>query len=320
MFIIVASGFLQSKRQRSRSVLKIFSIAALLCLLSTLLNSIRSYGQATGAAAKNQQPVTFKWLGNAGWEIHTGETVILIDPFLTRGEAKRGVEWQTDGEAVGKIISKADFIFVGHSHADHVADVPYIAKKFGSKVIGSRTTTNIALSGGVDESQLVTIKGGENFEFAGFSVQVIESDHGNVRRGGRMRKPKFEEITSPLGRPPRGEDFVEGGCYLYYFTFGDHRVLHQSTAGFIEENLTGVQPDVALLAATDRNYDLPHVLKMLQPKTVILQHFDEWRAPIAQSMPPVNRRRAQRWANDIHAINSDIKVIIPDFFSTIPLD
>jgi hypothetical protein len=78
-----------------------------------------------------------------------------------------------------------------------VADIPFIAKKFGSKVIGSRTTTNIALTVGVDKSQLVTINGGENLDFKDFSVQVIESTHGGVRRSGRILRSKFEEITKP---------------------------------------------------------------------------------------------------------------------------
>jgi len=101
-----------------------------------------------------QGSVALKWLGNAGWEIQIGQTIILIDPFLTRGEASLGAEWKTDEAAVLSVIKRADYIFAGHSHADHIADVPFIAKKFGSKVIGSRTTTNIALTGGVDNSQL----------------------------------------------------------------------------------------------------------------------------------------------------------------------
>lgn len=78
--------------------------------------------------------------------------------------------------AVLKTISRADYIFAGHSHADHIADIPFIAKKFGSKVIGSRTTTNIALTGGVDQSQLTTISGGEKLHFKEFSVQVIRQN------------------------------------------------------------------------------------------------------------------------------------------------
>jgi L-ascorbate metabolism protein UlaG (beta-lactamase superfamily) len=267
-----------------------------------------------------QERVVLKWLGNAGWEIRAGETVILIDPFLTRKEANPSVEWKTDENAVLKVISKADYIFAGHSHADHIADIPFIAKKFGSKVIGSQTTTNIALTAGVDKSQLVTISGGEKLDFKDFSVQVIESEHGGVRRSGRIRRSRFEEITKPWPGPLRGSDFVEGGCYLYYFTLGKHRVLHQSTAGFIEDKLTGLRPDVVLLAATQRLYDLRSVLKTLDPKTVMLHHFDEWRAPIAEGMPEGNRRRAQRFADDVRAVNPNIKVVIPEFFSPINLE
>ena len=94
---------------------------------------------------------------------------------------------------------------------------------------------------------------------------MIESVHGAVIRGGRSRRPKFEEITRPWAGPLIGSSFVEGGCYLYYFTFGKHRVLHQSTGGFIEENLSGLRPDIALLYPMNRN-DSAEILKALQPK------------------------------------------------------
>ena len=129
-----------------------------------------------------EQPVQLNWLGNAGWEIRVGKTIILIDPFLTRREASASAEWKTDEEAVLNVIKGADYVFAGHSHADHIADIPFIAKRFGSKVIGSRTTTNIALTAGVDQTQLTTISGGEKLDFKDFSVQVIESQHGVLNR------------------------------------------------------------------------------------------------------------------------------------------
>jgi L-ascorbate metabolism protein UlaG (beta-lactamase superfamily) len=282
--------------------------------LSIAWPPIESIAQVAGGGSHEKDDVVLKWLGNAGWEICVGRTIILIDPFLTRQAGKAGVEWKTDEDAVLKGISRADFIFAGHSHADHIGDVPFIAKKFGSKIIGSRTTANIALTLGVDKSQLTTISGGEKLKFDDFSVQVIESEHGGVRRSGRTRRPKSEEITKPWTGPVMGNDFVEGGSYLYYFSFGNYRVLHQSTAGFIEEKLTGLQPDVVLLAATQRVYDLSSVLKILSPKTVVLHHFDEWRAPIAQAIPEANRRRAERFAAEIRTVNPNIRVVIPEFF------
>jgi Beta-lactamase superfamily domain len=136
-------------------------IKTIAIILVTLYLLFVSWQHDLGAQEGVQQPpqgsMVLKWLGNAGWEIQIGQTIILIDPFLSRGEANPNAEWKTDEAAVLRVIKRADYIFAGHSHADHIADVPFIAKKFGSKVIGSRTTTNIALTGGVDKSQLVTI-------------------------------------------------------------------------------------------------------------------------------------------------------------------
>ena len=262
--------------------------------------------------------LALKWLGTAGWEIRFGQTVILIDPFLTRGEAAAGKEWKTDDQAVTKAIQRADYIFAGHSHADHIADMPFIAKRFGSKVIGSRTTTNIALTGGVDKSQLMTISGGEKLDFKDFSVQVIESEHGVLFRRGRRRQPKVEEITKPWSGPITGEAFVEGGSYLYLFTFAKTRLLHQSTGGFIEDKITGLRSDIALMYPMARD-DTAALLKALQPKTVFVHHFDEWRAPFSDGIPESNARRAQRFARDVRAIDGSIKVIIPESFDPHPI-
>ena len=274
--------------------------------------------QAT-AEPSPQGSVVLKWLGTAGWEIQLGQTVILIDPFLSRREPSPFDEWKTDEEAVLNAIKRADYIFAGHSHRDHIADIPFIAKKYGSKVIGSRTTTNIALTGGVDKTQLVTISGGENLDFKEFSVQVIESVHGTHIERGRRTKPKFEEITKPWSGPIMGNAFVEGGCYLYYFTFGKLRLLHQSTGGFIEDNLTGLRSDIALLYPMQRN-DLAVMLKALQPKTVFFHHFDRQFMPFAEGVTDRTLGRTRRWTQDVNAIDKNIKVVIPKFFETYALD
>lgn len=264
-----------------------------------------------------QGKVTLKWLGNVGWEIQMEETAILIDPFLTRKDHSRDAEWKTDEEAVLKLIKGADFIFAGHSHHDHIGDVPFIAKRFRSKIIGSRTTANLALTAGVDKSQVIVIGGGEKLQFKGFSVEVIESRHG--WRRGRAPRAENQEILRPWQGPVRGRDFVDGGSFLYYFSFGQQRVLHQSTANFIEEKLTAVRPDLALLAVGHAGYDLERVLKKLRPKAVIVQHFDEWRRPFSEGIPAANMRRAQKFARDITAIDDQINVIVPGFLMTYPL-
>ncbi len=265
------------------------------------------------------QRVTLKWLGTAGWEIQFAQTKILIDPFLTRKQAVAGEEWKTDEEAVLNVIGGADYIFAGHSHADHIADIPFIARRFGAKVIGSRTTINLSLSAGVDKAQLTAISGGEKLDFKDFSVQVIESQHGVLKRGGERRQPKATEITSPLSGPILGKHFVEGGSYLYYFTFGKLRLLDQSTGNFIAENLHGLQPDVAILAENS-NHDWTEAIKILRPKTVIVHHYDDWRVPLSSGMTAAVRRRAQRLEREVKSVDRNIRVIIPEFLQTITLE
>lgn len=275
--------------------------------------------QSPWASEATTRPPTMKWLGNAGWEIKVGSTVILIDPFFTRKEASRAEEWKTNEDEVLKNIDKADFIFAGHSHADHIADVPFIAKRFGSKVIGSRSTTHIALAAGVAESQLTTISGGEKFDFQDFSVQVVESRHGVLTRTGQRRQPRSEEVLKPWSGPIKGAAFVEGGSYLYYFTFGNLRILHQSTGNFIEERIKTIQPDVALLAE-NRNYNWSDALELLRPKTVVIHHYDQWRTPFSEGIPESNRRRALRFERVIKSFDRRIKVIIPELLKSISLD
>ena len=293
------------------------ALIVILIVASIAFGSQAAQSQTGSASA--MQHVTLKWLGTAGWEIQIGQTKIMIDPFLTRQQADASEEWKTDEEAVLKVISGADYIFAGHSHADHIGDIPFIAKRFGAKILGSRTTVNLSLSAGVDKAQLTTISGGEKLDFKDFSVQVIKSQHGILTRDGQKRQSRSTEITRPLSGPIFGKHFVEGGSYLYYFTFGKLSLLHQSTGNFIEENLQGLEPDIAILAENG-NYDWTEALKILRPKTVVVHHYDDWRVPLSSGMTAAVRRRAQRLEKDVKALDRNIKVIIPEFLQTITLE
>jgi L-ascorbate metabolism protein UlaG (beta-lactamase superfamily) len=288
-----------------------------LILLAFLWIAFPATAGAADAERAVPEKVTLKWLGVVGWDIRVGKTTILIDPFLTRRRAERDHEWKSDESAVLEAIHGADYIFIGHSHADHAGDAPFIAKKFGAKVVGSRTTANLMRSAGVDEGKLTVIKGGEKFDFGDFSVEVVESLHGIPQ--GQYEVSETKELLAPVNRI-LGRHFVEGGSFLYVFTFGTRRVLHQSTANFIQDKLPGLNPDMALLAEPGRGYTLKDALGALKPKTIIMQHFDDWRVPFSQALPSPNIRRAERFKRDILAVDGAINVIIPEFMKTYTLE
>lgn len=170
----------------------------------------------------------------------------------------------------------------------------------------------------MNKSQVITVSGGEKLDFKDFSVQVIESRHG--WRQGRPPRKENEEITRAWQGPIRGGDFVDGGSFLYYFTFGRQRVLHQSTGNFIEETLKGLLPDVVLLNSGHRGYDLSSALKILNPKLIIVHHFDDWAAPFSEGISEANMKRARGFARDVGAVDSHIRVMIPQLLTTHTLE
>lgn len=68
-----------------------------------------------------------------------------------------------------------------------------------------------------------------------------------------------------------------------------------------------------------RNY-VDVMLKVLQPKTVFVHHFDEWRKPFSGGLLDSNSRRAQGFARDVKGIDGSVNVIISKFFKPHVLD
>lgn len=277
-----------------------------------LLLSPWSVSSQTAPGSGSDKKFHLKWLGTAGWEMTIGNTVVLIDPFLTRREAKKGEPWKTDDGEVLKLLTKADYIFAGHSHADHIADIPCIAKRFGSKVIGSAQTRAVMLKAGVNDKQIKTVSGGSEYKNESFHVKVIESKHG-PRPRTRTRPPQPKEIAKPCALPIMGDEFADAGSvYLYYFTIGDLRILHQSTGGFISEKLAGLRPEIALLYPMRDGVET--MLDLLRPKTVVMHHFDEWRTPFSDGIPEDNLARAKKFTERVKNFDSKITAVIPKFF------
>lgn len=87
-----------SQIMKDSNTLSKAKLATLLFLfyLCVLFDAIDARAQQPSQSPVGEQSLTLKWFGTSGWEIQIGQTVILIDPFLTRGEANPGKEWKTE--------------------------------------------------------------------------------------------------------------------------------------------------------------------------------------------------------------------------------
>lgn len=269
----------------------------------------RATAPARPAAAK--QPLAFTYLGVAGWQLEGAGATILVDPYFSRPDLEQPLV--PDAAAIARHAPKrADLIVIGHSHVDHLLDAPAVARATGAELMGSETTAKIAGAYGLPADRIIPVKGGEDYAFERFSVRVIPSLHSALDDKHTFGRPISGTPTAPL----RFADFEEGGTFIYLVRLGGHEILVASTANFIERELQGLSPDVAILAPGLRQEIHDYTCRLMRtlgnPPLVYVTHFDAWRTPVAEQPPLDDDTRA--FAAEVTACSPRTRVVIPRHF------
>jgi len=280
--------------------------------------------------------------GAAAWSITDGQTRILVDPFFSRIRyADKGFGTSTPPVAPGDIrpifgpndtlspnadtlqlidmhAAKVDYILTSHSHFNHCMDMPYIAKKTGATVVGTESTINIARAHAVPEAQLITVKGGEDFEFGAFSLKVIPSLHSAL-----SSKHYFDSGVVPkdVRAPMRLVEYVEGNTLAYFIRFGAHRLIVFCSMNYIEREIAGLQPSVALIPAAKARLEIHdytgRLLRALgSPPIVIATHWDVQSWPYGAPQDAAYEQ-AQTFVQEVFRVAPDTRVLVPRHFDTV---
>jgi L-ascorbate metabolism protein UlaG (beta-lactamase superfamily) len=269
-------------------------------------------------------------------------TVILIDPYLSRingprppgagsagtpltGDTRHLYGWddpaEPDKAVIDAHIPRANFILVTHTHYDHVLDVPYIATKTHALVIGTESTENVVRPYGVPEEQLITVRGGEDYEFGTFSVKVIPSIHSALDHKHYYSSDKAPSgMKAPLTLKQMSP---EGGTLAYLVRFHGHQILAFGGMNYIEREMQGLKPDVALVGAAGSRKEIydycGRLMRALQfPPLVLPTHWDNFFVPYGGSQQPAIET-LQSFAQEIQAASPKTKVIVPKHFEAIQL-
>jgi L-ascorbate metabolism protein UlaG (beta-lactamase superfamily) len=245
--------------------------------------------------------VRLRWLGTAGFEIEHDGWVVLIDPYLTRASLGRCVSRQLapDLAAIRRGVGGADAIVCGHTHFDHVLDVPAIARFSGARVFGSRSAVNLCRAAGIPEKQLVDVQSATGrsvtrAEVGPFSLRFVPSCHSPLLAG---RVPYPGDIVDCDQVPHTMHGFRCGAVFGVLVEVAGRRIYHAGSANLDDgaaPSLTGVDLLLLCVAGWHTTAHFPErMLRAVSPANVLLSHWDNFFRPLDE---PVHALPAIRFA------------------------
>ena len=107
-------------------------------------------------------------------------------------------------------------------------------------MIGTESTENVMRAYGVHEEQLITARGGEDYQFKSFSLKVIPSIHSPLDH-----KRYFSSETAPPGMKAAltlSQIHPEGGTLAYLIRFDGHQILAFGGMNYIEQEVKDWSP------------------------------------------------------------------------------
>lgn len=255
-----------------------------------------------------------EWFGCATFRVRIGDLTLFFDTYLDKAP---GVP---DPGLRAADVDRADFVFISHSHFDHVLGADVIARTTGATVVGNYETAHLMAANGVPSAQVLPVAGGETVDCGGdVRVRVLPAQHsclfagsgpdagaaclGDLGVSAQERRARIDglfdllpSVSAATRRWFAGIDghssHRDGGQLAYLLSSPHGSLLVNASSGYWRGIFDGLRPDVAILAAAGRpNIDgephqgsmadfLAEQADLLGRPEVILCHHDALLPPI----------------------------------------
>ena len=253
-----------------------------------------------------------KWYGTAGILLEQDGVKILFDPFFPRSKKVYIPPIEE--------FSSSDAIFVTHGHFDHIADIPKIAqhgKKFNKKNIivhCTSTPVNVLLSRGLEISDIIKIKPGDNYNFKPFAINVLKGRHIVFNKGLVLKtflSPRvliyLKNLINML-KEAKGCDEA-GETVVYDINVKGKRIFLMGSLNLDPDAIYPNGADLLIMpfqGRSDINRYAMQFIEKLKPKKVLLDHFDNTFPPISSKINP------DEFVSLMKKNHPDIEVIVQD--------
>ncbi len=294
--------------------------------------------------------VQVRYLGAGGVVIKRGDDVVLTAPFFSNPSIPRVAfgEIRSLHEQVDRFVKPGDdylaaaqAILVGHSHYDHLMDVPYIKTKYmpAARIYGNTTMTYI-LAGDPAlnpadmisvENEMGTSERAGKWWPAGPHIRfmALKSEHAPIFAGISFFEGNYDAPLKAI--PTRATGWLEGQtlAYLIDFLGADgkvaYRIHYQDAAsnpplGFPPPlaSLDDARPvDLALVCMPGsnevRNYP-DGLLARFSPRHIVLIHWENFFETLpddASQLRTVPHEPAEKFLEHLQAVAPGIPYTLP---------
>lgn len=221
------------------------------------------------------------WFGTASLLIENEEDRILIDPFLPLVGAENHpslLDYQ-----------KEDSILITHGHIDHLGSIPKILRDSDATVYCSALPAATLEKKKADSDQIVIIRPGDILHFGEIKVTPLPGKHINF--DAKLIRHTFLNLRILWYFPNflsllfRNHTYTEGNETLaYLIETGGKKVLVLGSLALDEGTEYPKYVDMLILpyqGASDLVSAALSIIARIEPRTVLLDHFDDAFPPIS---------------------------------------
>lgn len=223
------------------------------------------------------------WFGAASLLIEYEKDRILIDPFLPL----RGAE----NPAFLLDYVEEDSILITHGHLDHLSSIPNIMEHADATVYCSAMPAATLEKKKVNSDQIAIVQPGNVLHFGQIKVTVLPGKHiaidSQLKRSTISSPRMLRYLPNALTLAVQNLSYKEGNeTLVYQIDAGGKRVLVLGSLNLDEKTEYPKYVDMLVLpyqGATDLITPALSIINRINPRTVLLDHFDD-------AFPPISRR------------------------------
>lgn len=189
------------------------------------------------SSKRNRLSLTLTWYGQAGFRLASGDSQVLIDPFMSERDNRR-----YPPVAAAEDFAGITLVLCTHEHIDHL-DLGFLPKFAAAnrtaKIVVPAPALDQAAAGGLDRERLIGAVPGEEFTDREVTVHPLPALHGI----GDDEPVKYE--------------FLDGRFLGYLMDIGGVRVFHTGDALVYPElapALRDLAPDVLMVPINGRDF------------------------------------------------------------------